>query len=129
MRMSKKFYFFFLLILVLINTVVFADPQEEESWKKYNLYKKWGGAFTLYAFSESNFKTVDLGFSNITISRDPYRPAIVLDLKKKFLDTGVKFSFYLNDGYLLGSPAYDGILMPRQSLNKCPITGWYEWDK
>jgi hypothetical protein len=121
-----------LLLLTLLAAPAFASldrqDDDEAARRRAESVRRWGHAFELYSFSSFNPLNFDFGFANMKIGGEDFTGLLTIRFKEKMINTDFTFSFYILE-YYHGSPGYDEVAIPRTSLNKCPYTGWFYFDK
>ena len=117
------------LLVLLLCCPAFAASQEddEEARREARIAAHIVGLYHIKSFSEINVRGLDFGFVGLELAEGVHGGVINLDFGLDAIDTGVTFSFYINNR-AYGSPAWDGFALPRTSLNQDPITGWYWWE-
>ena len=128
-RLSRLEVSLFLLLVIICPAASAGqdvERQEDEDLKE--LLQRWGHAFELYSFEPIAKRTLSIGFADVELVDGAHGPMLNIKLKKKIIGTDMLLSMYVMNR-VYGSPAWDAVAIPRMSLNKCPITGWYYWDK
>ena len=124
----------FAIILVLVVSVCLAAQEENPAEEKDEVKKirdndrVWEQVIPVYTFSSRKTNLFDLGLLKGTVREGPGgTSALDLNIRLKSFVTNVSFSFYIRPT-IYGSPGMDGFALPRISMNKDPVTGWYYWD-